>query len=397
MNIVEAYIKLKGQFIIIVSGIEGCGKSVLVKKLHKNLNISRLSQTKFYKEDYDTKYKLPNGTEVVNWDSDDAIDWKSFNDKVDKMKGNGVIVTGLSFNKDKIKFKPDYQFHITMKKKECFNKKKEFINKNKDKYSEEFKDYESGKAKLVFNQLTFPYYQESMSSSNINKYLNASKFSLEELWETSYEIIIKHIENYLYNVHKYTENDRNIYNKNVKSEPQPEFYNEEQEDPDDLYSTSSLSSFEEESEDNKEVTESEEEQTETDTSTNPSTDPSTDIEVSSVKNTLDDKDSTSELESTTKSEQNSEKEVDEFVDNFIKELAEEPQKGGGNEELLKDKKFMSNINIIKKIVEDSSITSPSSDLVMEGVYYEEDTSPYEDDQSTTPITRGMKEIVEILF
>jgi hypothetical protein len=83
MNIVEAYLKFKGQLIILISGISGCGKSSVARKLSNDLNIKYINQFDYYIKNYDNQFTFPNGTNITNWYTDDAIDWTKFNLKDD--------------------------------------------------------------------------------------------------------------------------------------------------------------------------------------------------------------------------------------------------------------------------------------------------------------------------
>jgi uridine kinase len=52
MNIVEAYIKFKGQLIIFISGLPACGKLILAKTIQTDFSLKLLNQFDYYKEDY---------------------------------------------------------------------------------------------------------------------------------------------------------------------------------------------------------------------------------------------------------------------------------------------------------------------------------------------------------
>ena len=51
MNILDAYIKFHSQFIVVISGITGCGKTSIAKKLNKTFNIQLINQTDYYNID----------------------------------------------------------------------------------------------------------------------------------------------------------------------------------------------------------------------------------------------------------------------------------------------------------------------------------------------------------
>ena len=58
MNVIEAYIKYKTQLIIFISGLSGCKKTFLAKKLSDNLKINFIDQFNYYKKNYKEKIEL---------------------------------------------------------------------------------------------------------------------------------------------------------------------------------------------------------------------------------------------------------------------------------------------------------------------------------------------------
>ena len=118
INIVEAYIKFKGQLVILISGISGTGKKELANHLSRVLKIGYINTLKFYKKDYNTKIKLPSGEEVINWDTDDAVDWKELNKEIDSQKSKGVVVSGEAFQKKNMTVPIDFHLHIKKKKQD---------------------------------------------------------------------------------------------------------------------------------------------------------------------------------------------------------------------------------------------------------------------------------------
>lgn len=199
MNVIEAYTKFKGQLIILVSGLSGCGKTTLAKKIKQDFNIKFVDQFYHLKQDYDTKVTLPDGSEVVNWDSDDAINWDSLNKAVDSAKEQGVVVAGIALPTEKLTFTPDYHIHLSIPKKLCVEKRKKYLEKNKDKYPIEFSKIDSTEEKLTMNRLTFPYYIEAQKRATINKFINAVNMDDDEIYDEVFEILIEFIENWLYN------------------------------------------------------------------------------------------------------------------------------------------------------------------------------------------------------
>lgn len=200
MNIVEAYIKFKKQLIIFISGLPACGKLKLAKKIKKDFNLKLLNQFDYYRKDYNVKTTLQDGTILINWYTDLAIDWTKLNEDIDKYKKDGIIVVGFSLPEDKFSQDIDFHLHLNIPKQLCMEKRKEFIEKNKDKnkYKEEFSLIGSVTEKLRMNQLIFPYYLESMKKSKINKFINIATMSDDEVYDTAFKYLIDFIEDFLY-------------------------------------------------------------------------------------------------------------------------------------------------------------------------------------------------------
>lgn len=173
MNIVEAYIKFRGQLVILISGVSGTGISHLAKNISKDLNIMSISYATFCQKNYDNKVMLPNGKEVINWDSDDVIDWDKFNETIEKNKKNGVVAYSQAFPTKKLNknLNVDAHIHIKLNKQNLFARRKKYIEEHEDECGELYQEDES----LIFNRLTFPYYLQSVQNSEITKFINANE------------------------------------------------------------------------------------------------------------------------------------------------------------------------------------------------------------------------------
>lgn len=184
MDLVEAFIKANKKLIIYISGMTCSGKTKLAKSLSKILRIDHYQQKSFYISDKASKKTLPNGITVVNWDSDDVVDWNKMNNEIDSHKG-GLIVSGNALLNDKLDVKPDFHIHVTISKQKCLDNRIEYIKKNKDRFPTEFDQIESGTEKLKMNILTYPYYLSLKDRTTITKWLSANKFDEDQLIDES--------------------------------------------------------------------------------------------------------------------------------------------------------------------------------------------------------------------
>ena len=198
MNVIEAYIKYHGQLIILVSGLSACGKTILAQNLSSDLKIPMIKQREFYKKDYNKTVKLSTGKEIIEWDSNDAIDWDKLNDKIAKDGKNGIVLVGTAFPKDKITFHPEYHFHVSVSKQNCLDQRGKVLEENKDKYPQEYKEFKDGTAKLIMDEVTYPYYKKSIEESIINKFFNSNKLSQNEMTGQAFDMVIELIEKFLY-------------------------------------------------------------------------------------------------------------------------------------------------------------------------------------------------------
>ena len=215
MNVVEAYIKFKGQLIILVSGLPGCGKTILSKRIARDFKLTHLEESSFYKQDYDTKTTLQDNTELINLYTDDAIDWPKLNQALETNK-LGVVLSGISLSVDKIIVKPDYHISLVISKQKCIEKRHNYLTEHQTEYPEEFALIGSIQEKLKLNQLILPYYFESREKSKIDLTIQGTELTDSQIYDQAFDSLIKFIENYLYH-EKPKQQDRSIINLNSSS------------------------------------------------------------------------------------------------------------------------------------------------------------------------------------
>jgi hypothetical protein len=200
-TIVEAYVEKKDGLIILISGMSGSGKTKLGKEIAKLFKLEFLNSAKFCKKDYDNKvtFKIPNSDknfELINMDSDDIIDWDKFNEEVSDKKKKGIIISGVSFPKDKINFTPDFHVHIKLNKQNLIKKRQQFV----EDHEEDCKNFDTIKNSFIelyiINHYTYPYYLTITQNSVINKFINANEL-IELSNDEYYEKIVDQCFDYL--------------------------------------------------------------------------------------------------------------------------------------------------------------------------------------------------------
>lgn len=220
MNLVEAYIKYNDNLVIFISGMSGCGKTSISKKLSTLYNINLIEQFNYYKDNYDTKVTLPDDSEHINYNSDDAFNWDKLNRDIKKNKG--IIVVGNALLDDKITTKPDYHIHLSMSKQECMEKRRIHLEKNKDKYPIEYKIINTPAEKLKMNKLIFPYYLDAKKRSKIDKYINIADMSDNEIYNSVFDILESEVINQHTIETKYWKYKNSIIDTPLKSDQTPE-------------------------------------------------------------------------------------------------------------------------------------------------------------------------------
>lgn len=202
MNIVEAYIKFNGQLFIAVSGLPMCGKSILTENIARDFKLHILNQFDYYKQNYDVSITLPDGTNLINYYTDDAIDWDKLNDDINKFKKKGVIVRGISFPTNKINSQIDYHIHLSISKQLCIEKRKKFLEENKEKFKDQYDLIDSTEEKLKMNTLIYPFYLESRKNTKIDKFINTQELTDNQIYDVAFDGIIEMIQKYLYQKNK---------------------------------------------------------------------------------------------------------------------------------------------------------------------------------------------------
>lgn len=189
MNIAEAYIKFRKQLIILVSGLDGSGKTQIGQMVADDFKIEHLKLSSYIFEEFNETTTLPNGEKVVNHYQNEAYDWDRLSNDVDKKQSTGVVVSGFGFPKEHLGFKSDYHLHLAVSKKVSMDRMKQKIGD----------DYDEGKELMMMNKLQFPYYLKTKEEATINKFVNVNNVSsVIEAYDLVFDLIIKMIEGYLY-------------------------------------------------------------------------------------------------------------------------------------------------------------------------------------------------------
>lgn len=217
VTILDAYIEHFKQLIIVISGMSGSNKSDIAKELAGQLNCKHISQNNYLDSNFQQTTEI-NGKKIKIWDSDDAIDWIKFNTAVGEalIEHKILVVSGTTFNKDKISFKVDYHIHLKLSKQVLLEKRHAFIEEHADdpKYADNL-NLDEQTERLLMNTATYPYYLKMIESNVINKFLNINELQQDEISRKVFQLVIQFIEHKLYKSRtdlKWNENTRAFEN-----------------------------------------------------------------------------------------------------------------------------------------------------------------------------------------
>lgn len=222
MNIVQAYTKFKGQFIILISGFSGSGKTKISKFIAELFGFKHINLSQFYypTEIFDKKDNyalLKDKTPILDWDNIyKSVDWDKFNTFINDNKQKGLVVVGFGFPTKLLHFDPNFHIHIKISKKNLLENREKYIEThatNKDISND--KDID----KSILNNITYPLYLKINEDSKIDKYINVNDVSEDDAKEETFTYLINMIQKWLdeYNKTKIKRDDK--IDRSNKSRP----------------------------------------------------------------------------------------------------------------------------------------------------------------------------------
>ena len=131
--------------------------------------------------------KLQNDKYVKNQYSTKLLDIEKLNQDIDKLKSNGLIISGFPLPKDIINATIDFHIHISI------NQTTYIEYQQKKKNPLDINDIE-----LKYHKVIKPYYMNIIQNLNINKFINLKKFeSKEKLYDEIWNLSIDYIQKWL--------------------------------------------------------------------------------------------------------------------------------------------------------------------------------------------------------
>lgn len=204
MNIVEAYLKFRGQYIILISGFSGSGKSALGEFIANlfGFELVKLERFEYSKDEFDREENyitLKNNIKVLDWDNiHKSINWNKFTEHINALKSKtGLVITGFGFPTSLLRFEPDVHIHLKTSKKILIEKREKYMETHlDDPFRKLGKDYNSTMV-LTLNTVTYPHYLDFMKESKIDKFINGNELSEKGINDEAFSYLMHHTEKWL--------------------------------------------------------------------------------------------------------------------------------------------------------------------------------------------------------
>jgi hypothetical protein len=194
-DIVDGYMNMRGHLIIYISVLSGLGTHNIIKTLRDDLNMDVLNEKDYYKMNELTDFKLPNGKKVKNIYDVNIVDWDKLNKYIRDIGGvnRGVIVIGTMFPKDKAT-KPDFHIHLKMSIEDLIKRREEFVKTHPNNFG----NIDKTDIKIIYDSIEGAFYKNIITDSIINKFINISGKTDEEIIDILFNEIIHFIESVVY-------------------------------------------------------------------------------------------------------------------------------------------------------------------------------------------------------
>jgi len=193
ITVLDAYYKVYGQFILAISGLSGCNKRSVARELSKYINAKLIDQYDYYKQNFSEIITISgkdNSIDIVNWDSDDAIDWDKFNkDVIEYSKTSKVIILSVNLKTSLIKFNVDYNVYLNVNKSDCVKKRLKILEKSTDEDSDDRKLFKNNLFETKMYNVTFPYNEKTIKETKINKFIKISDMNAETIADVIWELV----------------------------------------------------------------------------------------------------------------------------------------------------------------------------------------------------------------
>lgn len=206
LTVLEAYFKVYSQFILAISGLSGCNKKGVAQELSKHFNAKLIDQYDYYKKDYQEVITVSgkgNSVDIINWDTDEAVDWEKFNKDVNKFaKISNVVILAFNLKTNLIDFNVDFHVYLNMNKSDCIKKRIKKLEKNKGGETDDHNLLNNNLFETKMFNITFPFNEAIVKEMKINKFIKISELKTKEIADIIWELVKIYLINAMENFNK---------------------------------------------------------------------------------------------------------------------------------------------------------------------------------------------------
>ena len=196
-NIVEVVSLYNKQFIVLVSGLSGSGKSKIANYIHRDFKLELINLENYCNNSNDIVVELSNNVKVVDWDNVETYNWEKFNEDVKTKNNKNLVIYGDMFPTAKINFKVDYHIHIKISKQKLIKVRHDFLINNPDKCPELTQYIDTPTELLIINKITYPHYLEYLALSKFDKIFDATDIDIDNIYDGVFDFLIDSIKSFL--------------------------------------------------------------------------------------------------------------------------------------------------------------------------------------------------------
>ncbi len=200
-NIIDAYSEYNNQLIILISGLSGCNKTKIAKKIAHDLNLEFINLNNFIRKDIYTTIEISNLKKIKYYN---IYDWEKIN-----IGNKNIIITSDYYTPEFINnIKPNLHINIKLSKQNLLKNRIKYLENNNINITN---DTET----LLFSQYIYPKYLEFLEKTTVNKFINANEIfesnnNIDFYNKNISDIIFKYIIDFIINYFKSKNLDKHI-------------------------------------------------------------------------------------------------------------------------------------------------------------------------------------------
>ena len=185
MNILEKYIEIHGQFILMILGLPCTSKSLIAKEFEIDLKLPIINLNDYLEPNKFKIITVDNKKFEISEDTEN-YNWKKLIKDVNLVKSSGVILYGNYIDIEQIDFNIDFSFFYSMNNTLC----KKILGEKK---IIDWKD-SSGDPDLFYDKIFVPFYDKLKISVKFNKFFNVKEETkFEDQYNDVFDLLMEFI------------------------------------------------------------------------------------------------------------------------------------------------------------------------------------------------------------